>query len=125
MRDVCATASLLRSFNKACTLVLAAHRARVCLGFVTLLITEGAEKVGSWPLPWPACNKKMQAAGTTGSAQDIPTFPARWCYDLYALFPGTGCLAPVVWEEAPASSQTWHQQRDARTPRHHRRPQSH
>ena len=41
---------------------------------------------------------KKQAAVTTGSAQDIPTFPARWCYDLYAISPGTGCLAPVAGE---------------------------
>ena len=40
--------------------------------------------------------KKMQAAGTTGSAEGIPTFPARWFCGLYALFPGTGSLAPVA-----------------------------
>ena len=48
------------SSNKACTLILAAHRAGVCPGLVTLLMTEGAGKVGSWPLPWPACNKKRR-----------------------------------------------------------------
>ena len=42
--------------------------------------------------------QKTQAAGTTGSAQDIPTFPARWLCSLYAIFPGTGCLAPVASE---------------------------
>jgi hypothetical protein len=46
--------------------------------------------------PMARLQQKTQAAGTTGSAEGIPTFPARWCYDLYALFPGTGCLAPVV-----------------------------
>jgi hypothetical protein len=42
--------------------------------------------------------QRTQAAVTTGSAEGIPTFPARWCYDLYALFPGTGSLAPVAGE---------------------------
>jgi len=42
--------------------------------------------------------QKKQAAGTTGSAQDIPTFPARWFCSLYALFPGTGFVAPVASE---------------------------
>jgi hypothetical protein len=28
--------------------------------------------------------------------QDIPALPARWCYGLYALSPGTGVIAPVI-----------------------------
>jgi len=65
--------------------------------FFALRKSEGAGKVGSWPLPWPACNKN--AGGRYHRfGRDIPTFPARWCYDLYALFPGTGCLAPVASE---------------------------
>jgi hypothetical protein len=55
--------------------------------------------------PMARLQQKTQAAGTTGSAQDIPTLPARWSYELYALFPGTGCLAPVVCDAASASSQ--------------------
>src|SRR3569833_258348 len=74
--------------------------------------------------PMARLQQKTQAAVTTGSAEGMPTFPARWCYDLYALFPGTSCLAPVVCEDAPASSQTWHQLRDARTTRLHRRVES-
>jgi len=51
-------------------------------------------------------------------SRDHPAFPARWCYDLYAIFPGNGCLAPVASDSSPP---TWHQHRDARTTRLHRR----
>ncbi len=51
-------------------------------------------------------------------SRDHPAFPARWCYDLYAIFPGNGCLAPVAGDSSPP---TWHQHRDARTTRLHRR----
>src|SRR3569833_3092531 len=71
--------------------------------------------------PMARLQQKTQAAVTTGSSEGIPTFPARWCYEFYAPFPGSGCLAPVVCDDGPASSQTWHQLRDARTTRLHRR----
>ena len=78
---------------------------------------EGAGKVGSWPLPWPACRKKSRRQSPQ-VRPTLPAFPARWCYDLYALFPGNGCLAPVA---ADSSSAAWHQHRDARTTRLPRR----
>jgi hypothetical protein len=36
--------------------------------------------------------------------RDIPAFPARWLYGLYAISPGTGSLAPVA--RALVASQT-------------------
>ena len=37
--------------------------------------------------------EKKQAAVTTGSAEH-PAFPARWCYGLYVISPGTGLSCP-------------------------------
>jgi hypothetical protein len=50
-----------------------------------------------------------------------PAFPARWCYGLYVIFPGTGLIAPVA-HDARRASRPWRQHRDARTTRL-RRPQ--
>ena len=40
--------------------------------------------------------KKNARGGYHRFGQDIPAFPARWLYGLYALSPGTGCFAPVA-----------------------------
>jgi hypothetical protein len=40
--------------------------------------------------------RKMHAAVTTGSAKDIPAFPARLFDGLYALSLGTGSIAPIA-----------------------------
>jgi hypothetical protein len=69
-----------------------------CFEDATLLEKRGRREGRELASPMARLQQRTQAAGTTGSAQDIPTFPARWCYDLYALFPGTGCLAPVAGE---------------------------
>ncbi len=59
-----------------------------------LVRREGAGKAGCWSHPRSACSKKARGR-TTGTAEH-PTFPARWLYGLYAISPGTGCLAPVA-----------------------------
>ena len=35
-------------------------------------------------------------------SRDHPAFPARWCYDLYAISPGTGLIAPVAGDLSSA-----------------------
>jgi hypothetical protein len=60
----------------------------------------------------------MQAAGTTGAAEH-PGLPCAMVYGLYALSPGTGCLAPVFCHNAHMH-RTRHQHRDARTTRFRR-----
>ncbi len=59
-----------------------------------LVRREGAGKAGCWSHPRSACSKKARGR-TTGTAEH-PAFPARWLYGLYAISPGTGCLAPVA-----------------------------
>ena len=49
--------------------------------------------------------KKSARGGHHRFGRKLPTFPARWLCGLYALFPGTGSLAPVVSDDASASSQ--------------------
>src|ERR1700760_3797851 len=45
---------------------------------------------------WPACNKKTQAAVTTGTPEH-PAFPARVGYGLWRALPGVpGLIAPVT-----------------------------
>jgi hypothetical protein len=68
--------------------------------------------------PMARLQKKMQAAGTTGSA-DQPAFPARWFSRLYVISSGTGLFAPVARVLNEEHSEAWHQHRDARTTRLH------
>src|SRR3569833_3205031 len=45
----------------------------------------------------PMAPVRMKCTGQEPQVwQDIPAFPARWLYGLYALSPGTGVLAPVA-----------------------------
>src|SRR3954470_7354082 len=104
-RDLCGATSKLLLFNKACTLVLAAHRARVFSGWITLLMTEGAGKIGSWPLPWPACNKKrrrqvpqVRPRASRPSLRDGVTTYTRSSR-------GPAVLPPSSLDDAPAASQ--------------------
>jgi hypothetical protein len=44
----------------------------------------------------PAVRVQQKARGRTTGTAEQPAFPARWFDGLYAISPGTGCLAPVV-----------------------------
>ncbi len=74
---------------------LAAHDARVMRQSVPPENREGAGKAGCLASTHGPPAKKMQAAGTTGTAEQ-PAFPARRLYGLYVISPGTGFLAPVA-----------------------------
>jgi len=43
--------------------------------------------------PWPACSKKSRRQ-LPQVQPNHPAFPARWCYGLYVLSPGTGLFCP-------------------------------
>ncbi len=56
-------------------------------------IGEGAGKAGSLPPPWPACGKNA-GGRTTGTAEDIPAFPARWFERLIRALSGERLCCP-------------------------------
>ena len=59
-------------------------------------MTRAQGMPGAGRNPWPACEQKMQAAGTTGSAGH-PAFPARWACRLLRALPGApGLLATMI-----------------------------
>src|SRR3569833_3496916 len=93
IRGVRATATLPLSFNTALPLVLAAHQARVFLGLVTLRMTEGAGKIGSWPLPWPACNKKRRRQ-VPQVRPGYPDLPCAMVLRLIRALPGDRLSCP-------------------------------
>src|SRR3954470_19165446 len=105
MRDLSGATSKLLSFNKACTLVLAAHRARVFPETGDPPDEEGAGKIGSWPLPWPACNKKRRRQVPQVRPGD-PDLPCAMVLRLIRALPGgPAVLPPSSPDDAPASSQ--------------------
>jgi hypothetical protein len=106
--------------NVTCVLGLAACCARVVRGLATPE-NRGRREGRELASPMARLQQKTQAAGTTGSAEGIPTFPARWCYDLYALFRGPDVLPPSPAMMRRHHRKTWHRLRDARTTRLHRR----
>ncbi|MGJ5200682.1 MULTISPECIES: hypothetical protein [unclassified Bradyrhizobium] len=75
---------------------LAAQFASELCWETALFDTEGAEKAGRWPRPWPACRKRMQAAVTTGLAEH--TRPSlRDGLTIYTRSPwGPGFVAPIT-----------------------------
>jgi hypothetical protein len=105
--------------NVTCVLGLAACFARVVRGLATPGKIEGAGKVGSWPLPWPACNKKrrrqvpqVRPRASRPSLREGVTIYTR------------SSRGPAVLPPSPAMMpqhhcKTWHQLRDARTTRLH------
>jgi len=80
------------------------------------LLRRGRRECRVKASPMARLQQRMQAAGTTGAA-DQPAFPARWTFRLLRALPGAPGLLATIRNNAPLAHCAGHQRRGVETTR--------